>query len=86
MAWLLLGTEGCHLCGDARQVLVSLAGYIRVDVFEQDIVEHSEWLEQFAQRIPVLLDEASGESLDWPFNAEDVMAWQQQLLAKKEPQ
>ncbi|GGY31689.1 glutaredoxin family protein [Bacterioplanes sanyensis] len=78
---VLLGTQGCHLCDEAREVILSLAGKIPHDVFEQDIAEKESLVDAFGTRIPVLMEENSGQCLDWPFNAEDVWRWLQQLPA-----
>ena len=83
MAWVLLGTDGCHLCDDAQRVILSLHGQLPVDVFVQDIIDNEQWLQRFAEKIPVLLDEESGAYLSWPFDAMSVLRWYQQLNAEK---
>jgi hypothetical protein len=40
-----------------------------------DISESEELVEQYGERIPVLRMEPEGKELDWPFTAEDVIAF-----------
>ncbi|MDT8407482.1 MAG: glutaredoxin family protein [Methylococcales bacterium] len=71
-AWLLLGTEGCHLCAEAEAML--LAQGVRSQVTVVDIAEQEQWQATYATRIPVLLHSASGVTLDWPFNPAQIQA------------
>ena len=84
MAILLLSTEACHLCELAQQVLQQtfsqpdmqlLAQQQDFEIFLQDIIDQPHWLDLYAEKIPVLLDESSGLSLNWPFDAAQVCAW-----------
>lgn len=76
---ILLGTEGCHLCEVAEQLLVTSlsAEYFSVEV--ADIVDEEDWLTLYAEKIPVLLDEQSGAALCWPFGQEQLMGFLQDL-------
>jgi hypothetical protein len=38
-----------------------------------DIVEHPDWLEHYALRIPVLRRSDTGAELNWPFEAEQIV-------------
>jgi hypothetical protein len=40
-----------------------------------DIVEHEDWVDQYALRIPVLRRTDNGAELDWPFEAEQVASF-----------
>lgn len=69
----LLGTQGCHLCELADELVESnLIGACDVAVERIDIAEQGEWQERYAVRIPVLLHPASGIELGWPFDNSDV--------------
>ncbi|EWH08580.1 hypothetical protein DS2_16579 [Catenovulum agarivorans DS-2] len=70
---LLLGTEGCHLCDLAYQVLanIGLAQHIQII----DIAENEHMVEQFGERIPVLQDSLTKDCLNWPFNEQQVIEW-----------
>ena len=65
----LMTTEGCHLCDQAIPLLVS---GLDPSLFEVDLVDiafDDELMDQYATRIPVLVDPQSQQSLDWPFDA-----------------
>ena len=68
---ILLGTEGCHLCELAYRVIhqAGLSGRTRIE----DIVERSEWLERYQDKIPVII--LGERDLCWPFNVEELQDW-----------
>lgn len=66
--YILYGTEGCHLCEDAEQLLLR-AG---LSFDKQDIMADEQWQQRYAIRIPVLLHLPSGLELGWPFDTERV--------------
>lgn len=66
----LFGTEACHLCEDARAILIQ-AG-VHADWVEIADIAHLETA--YGIRIPVLR-RADGAELDWPFSAENVRAF-----------
>lgn len=71
MQLVILGTEGCHLCEEARQLLhqyLTAHKTTRLLLEEIDIAEHEEWQERYAVRIPVLLHPDSRAELGWPFD------------------
>jgi glutaredoxin len=49
----LLSRPGCHLCDDARAVLVRVAGELGVGWVERDVRDDPELLERYAEQIPV---------------------------------
>ncbi|GAB4257044.1 MAG: glutaredoxin family protein [Methylomicrobium sp.] len=71
---LLFGTQGCHLC-ELAEALVErcLVETADVTIDRIDIAEHTEWQDRYAIRIPVLLDQASGREIGWPFDADEVL-------------
>lgn len=84
MAILLLSTEACHLCELAQQVLQQVFNQSEMllkvqqhglDIYVQDIIDQPNWLQLYAEKIPVLLDESSGLTLEWPFDALQASAW-----------
>jgi hypothetical protein len=81
MRLLLLGTEGCHLCEEAREIVADYAANaapnIKIELV--DIAEHPEWQADYAVRIPVLLEPASRRELGWPFAGEQVAHFLQQI-------
>jgi hypothetical protein len=64
--YLLYGTEGCHLCEDAEQLLLD-AG---LAFSKQDIIEDPQLLQNYGVLIPVLLHSASQQQLNWPFDSQ----------------
>jgi hypothetical protein len=74
MKCLLLGTAGCHLCEEAETLVKGcLKAQIDFKIEHIDIVEYAKWQKKYALRIPVLLHEASGQTLDWPFTETQVI-------------
>ena len=52
----LLGKPGCHLCDDARAVVLAvLADYPDVAFDEQSILDDPDLLERYVEEIPVVL-------------------------------
>jgi hypothetical protein len=70
MRLLLLGTEGCHLCEEAQEIIFACMNEIAPDfqIESIDIAEHPEWQSEYAIKIPVLLEPASRRELGWPFD------------------
>ena len=64
--YYLFGTDGCHLCEQAEQ-LVEQSPIARV-YRKKDIVDNAAWLERYGIRIPVLFHLSSEEELSWPFD------------------
>ncbi|MFC3853094.1 glutaredoxin family protein [Salinispirillum marinum] len=74
-ALILYETSHCHLCELAQGILLPFVEQSRCSVELIDIAEDSKLLEQYGTRIPVLLDESTQTSLDWPFSADDIAHW-----------
>lgn len=90
MAILLLSTEACHLCEMAQQVLVqafdqskmqALVKQHQIDVYMQDIIDQPKWLELYGEKIPVLFDEDTGSTLEWPFDLNTTVSWFEKLYS-----
>ncbi|MEX6502502.1 glutaredoxin family protein [Pseudomonas zhanjiangensis] len=70
----LFGTLGCHLCEVAEALLMSFVDHgLQVELV--DIAEQEEWVERYGVRIPVLRRNDTGAELDWPFDAEQIVAF-----------
>ena len=70
----LFGTLGCHLCEVAESVLMPFVEHgLLVELV--DIAEQESWVEQYGLRIPVLRRTDTGAELNWPFDADQVVAW-----------
>lgn len=66
--FLLMSTSGCHLCDEAVELIVTTLDPALHSIDEVDIAFDDSLMERYALRIPVLLDEASGTELGWPFD------------------
>jgi hypothetical protein len=93
LAILLLSTQACHLCELAQGVLqqafsqpeiVALSQH-DLNIYLQDIIDQPLWLEQYGEKIPVLLDESSSLTLEWPFDALEAVRWLQKVAANTGP-
>lgn len=62
--FILFGTDGCHLCEEAEALLAE-AG---IGFDSKDIIDDEQWQQQYGLLIPVLLHQASGRQLNWPFD------------------
>lgn len=62
---LLYGTNFCHLCEQAAEILHAA----NVNAEYIDIAEDDALLEKYGTRIPVLRRDDNGEELGWPFDA-----------------
>jgi len=51
----LLGKPGCHLCDDARAIVLEVAGERGLELEERNILDDEALLAQYAEEIPVLL-------------------------------
>ncbi len=66
----LYGTQGCHLCEEAEQLLQQWVMHApgRFDLVTVDIVGDDALFERYGVRIPVVLHPESGRELGWPFD------------------
>ncbi len=64
--YYLFGTQGCHLCEQAEQLIEQFGDPISYQ--KKDIAEDRKWLDKYAIRIPVLYHLNSQQELDWPFD------------------
>lgn len=51
----LLGKPGCHLCDDAREIVLAVAAERGLELEERNILEDEALLTEYAEEIPVLL-------------------------------
>ena len=90
LAILLLSTQACHLCELAQGVLqqafsqpdiLVLSQQTDLQIYLQDIIDQPLWLDLYGEKIPVLLDESSNLTLEWPFNATEVVIWLEKIIS-----
>ncbi len=65
-AYILYGTEFCHLCDHAKAILRATG----IEADHIDIAEDDDLLEKYGMRIPVLRSKDTGAEIGWPFDAE----------------
>ncbi|CAG7857566.1 hypothetical protein MCAMS1_02438 [biofilm metagenome] len=76
MTLLLLGTKGCHLCELAEELIDEcLEKGIKIHIERIDIAEQTEWQQDYATLIPVLLQKETAQTLNWPFTKADVLTF-----------
>lgn len=63
--FILFGTEGCHLCEEAEELLIAA----QVDFKSQDIMASEQWQDDYGLLIPVLWHAQSQNQLNWPFDS-----------------
>jgi thiol-disulfide isomerase/thioredoxin len=66
----LYGTQGCHLCEEAEQLLQQWLAHMpeQFELVAVDIIGDDALFEQYGVRIPVLIHSENGRELDWPFD------------------
>ena len=78
----LYHTLGCHLCELAENVVSNhnLVNSLplQIQIEKIDIATDDTLMSQFGIRIPVLESPMSKQTLDWPFNQEDLSLFIQQ--------
>ncbi len=68
----LYSTAACELCERAEGLLRSMPELMQCTVRVVDIADDAALYERYGTRIPVL--SVSDSEIDWPFNADDVIA------------
>lgn len=69
---ILYGTEGCHLCDQAEELLAEPLAAGRISYAHADILDDPELEQRYALRIPVLQAAACLQELDWPFDRQQL--------------
>lgn len=63
--FILYGTEGCHLCEDAEQLMTATGiAFETRDIIHDDLAH-----QRYAIRIPVLVHQQTEMELNWPFDS-----------------
>ena len=77
---LLFGTEGCHLCEQAEELIEAYRlEEPNLQIEKIDIADQEQWQERYAVRIPVLYHVQTDRELGWPFDLADIKAFLQAL-------
>jgi hypothetical protein len=78
MELVLFTTQGCHLCEDAHELLLSAAEKHPIQLHLQEIGDDDELVARYGIRIPVVLFPDCTE-LGWPFTEDEL---EQIILSK----
>jgi len=72
----LFSTSGCHLCEVAERLLLDVLPAFgdAISCYIVDIADDDALIECYGTRIPVLLA-VSGQSLNWPFDADQLRSF-----------
>ncbi len=68
---VLYSTAGCHLCEQAKALILPLLAPSAWQLREVDIAESDELLLRYGEHIPVLAA-AGGVEINWPFDARQI--------------
>ncbi|NLO80370.1 MAG: glutaredoxin family protein [Xanthomonadaceae bacterium] len=69
---ILYGTEGCHLCDLAAELLAEPAAAGRITYSYADILDDPALEDRYGVRIPVLRNANGQQELDWPFDRDQL--------------
>jgi hypothetical protein len=77
---ILFGTAGCHLCEEAEAIVAGLNPELLacLALSHRDIAGDDDLTERYGVRIPVLVNQASGQELGWPFDTAAIETFLQQ--------
>jgi predicted DCC family thiol-disulfide oxidoreductase YuxK len=76
MRLLLYGTDHCHLCDEAENLIYRALEGRTYELSKVDISESDALMEKYALSIPVLaLEQSKASTLNWPFNEADVVSF-----------
>ncbi len=76
MKFILLSTADCHLCEQAEALIhESLTANSGISIELIDIAEQSQWQQDYATKIPVLVRPETLQSLDWPFTKDQILTF-----------
>jgi len=79
---VLLGTEGCHLCEQAEELVLLVIAKCSTELAlnKIDIVDEAQYLAAYELIIPVLCHVESGQELHWPFTEKQVQLFVTEIL------
>jgi hypothetical protein len=80
--FVLYGTQGCHLCTVAEQLIASTLDLNVLSIELVDIADDDRMIENYGVRIPVLEDSESGLELCWPFDPQQLRRFVADSIAK----
>lgn len=87
---LLYTTLGCHLCGQAEELLAPVVDFLnrgsdssegRIVICPVEIANSSDLVERYGLRIPVIRLQSGESELGWPFDQAQVFEFLSAQLA-----
>jgi glutaredoxin len=76
---ILYTTQGCHLCEIALQLIQRTLARENFRLEEVEISNSERLVDDYGIRIPVLADPESRAELGWPFDAQQLLNYVDQL-------
>ncbi len=73
--FILYSTDCCHLCEQAKTMLIQAASDLPVQIDEQDIAFDKQLINDYGERIPVLKNQHTQAELAWVFTLEELRSW-----------
>ena len=70
-------TDGCHLCEEAKLLLIPYMTGSQIEVSFIDIIESEQLMELYDVKIPVIKRCDTNNELDWPFDSEQLIKFLQ---------
>jgi glutaredoxin len=79
--FILYGTEGCHLCDEARDIvdMVLVSQNSSIDYAYIDIIVDDQLLKLYGESIPVIQATQSNRQLFWPFDGLKLLEFLKEL-------
>lgn len=78
MSLLFYTTLGCTLCEHAKDELAKVFADLNTELVFVDIASDDALIERYGMKIPVLRNSDTGQELNWPFDADQLLIWWQQ--------
>jgi hypothetical protein len=72
LALLLYSTTFCHLCDQAKDLLLQASSKQQINWQQIDISEDDSLIAKYETKIPVLLRIDNNAELNWPFTLQDI--------------
>lgn len=69
-------TSGCHLCEKAEKLMEQVTEPIVFNTI--DIADNDRLIELYGTKIPVIYNENSQQSLEWPFTLDELIQFSNQ--------
>ena len=72
---ILYSTLGCHLCEEAKAIILPVLQERQIPLQELDIAEDDQLMELYGVRIPVVKNPVNHREIGWPFDVQAFTNW-----------